>query len=340
MEAQMDNQRFLQSPKFINFEITTACHLRCPQCYSSISSREMDKDLYMGYLKQAAKFNVKHINLTGGEPLLCSYIDYAIEAINKLGMKAGIVTSGFNLNPKRLEELMKVGLKFITVSLNGSTKEIHEKSRRGFYISIKAIEALSKTNIFYAINWVAREDNINDFPALVELAKSYKVKRIAIRRSKPNINGEKACEPDKDKMIKLAEFIKLYNSKDININVYNCYPTLANIIYKDEESVPDCGCIAGRKYMAIDVDGNFLPCRLMNYKEKYDSISDYWLNSRVIGMLRSVEENVQSPCRECAMLPACRTCRALCQSLYGDFYAGEKDCPFFKEEKNNRHKNF
>jgi pyrroloquinoline quinone biosynthesis protein E len=70
--------------------------------------------------------------------------------------------------------------------LNGSTKKIHSHSRDGFDEGIEALRLLQNSSFSYGINWVARMDNIDDFPKMAELANNYNVNNLNILRYKPS----------------------------------------------------------------------------------------------------------------------------------------------------------
>ncbi len=325
----MNQARYRNIPEFVNIEITTACDLRCPQCYNSSVPKEMDRNTLMNYLNEIAAMGIKAIGLTGGEPLLCSYLDDIIERISQLGMGAIMVTSGSGLSNIRLEQLIGVGLKQIILSLNGSTREVHERSRNGYQVALSALELLSESSVPFSINWVPRKDNVDDFPELIKLANRYGAGKISVLRLKPASKSEKDQVLDKAELLRLAEYIKSNRNLKTEISVSECYSILRNLVYDKQENAAKTGCRAGRKYMVIDVDGYFRPCRIMKYKEKQDSIYDYWHNAKILEKLRSVEDYIEEPCGNCARLEQCRTCRVICNENYGGFYSGEKDCPLF-----------
>ena len=325
----MNQARYRNIPEFVNIEITTACDLRCPQCYNSSVPKEMDRNTLMNYLNEIAAMGTKAIGLTGGEPLLCSYIEDIIERITHLGMGAIMVTSGSGLSKIRLEQLIDKGLRQIILSLNGSTREVHERSRNGYQLAINAIELFSDSSIPFSINWVPRKDNVDDFPELLKLAERYGAGKISILRLKPASESEKDQVLDKADLLRLAEYIKANRNLKIKISVSECYSILRNLVYDMEDNATKTGCRAGRNYMVIDVDGYLRPCRIMKYKEKNDSIYDYWHNAKILEKLRSVEDYIEEPCKDCARLEQCRTCRVICNEYYGGFYSGEKDCPLY-----------
>lgn len=324
-------ERARKAPELIHVELTSRCLLKCPQCYNDPAPKEINSDLLAEYLKEAAGMQVKTIALSGGEPLLYPDLDYIIELVGALGMTSVMATCGAGLSQKRIGDLKKAGLGQIWISLNGSTKDIHEKSRDGYIYAIEALNRLKGTDLFYGINWVARKDNTDDFPNLVNLAGELKAIAINILRLKPDSKSHAAGALDGEHLSRLAAYVRSCKSSGMGIFIEKCFSILRTGIYGSKGL--HTGCPAGRDLMAISADGHFLPCRHLYHGEKESSIEGYWNNSSVLDRLRATEENIEYPCRDCTHLPHCRTCRAACQKLYGSFYAGEKNCPIYEERR-------
>lgn len=324
--------RSLAAPALIHFELTTRCPLKCPQCYNITPlNKDFDHSLLVNYLQEAARLKVLYIALSGGEPLVYPYLTETTQQIHTLGMQSTMATSGCGLNARRLNELAKAGMGWIWISINGSTEEIHNKSRDKYDDAIKALELLQKTDLLYGINWVARKDNAHDFPNLVDLAKKYGVKAINILRLKPDSHKQVADLLDGRELAGLAAYLQSYKDSTPAVLVETCFSVLRTFVHQDHYQGIEAGCTAGRQLIAVDVDGNFRPCRHLNYPEKRTGIAEYWSESDTLYKLRSTEENVLDPCKSCSYLLNCRTCRATCANLYGDFDAGEKACPIWRK---------
>lgn len=323
-------ERARKAPETIQVELTSRCPLKCPQCYNDPAPREINRDLLAEYIKEAAGLEVRMITLSGGEPLLYPDLDYIIELVSASGMLSMISTSGIGLSEKRIGELKKAGLSYIWVSLNGSTRDIHEKSRDGYHYAMEALSRLKGTGLNYGINWVARKDNTDDFLNLVNLARQMKAEAITVLRLKPDSKFHATeASLDGEHLSRLGAYIKSCKSDDLSIYIDRCFSLLRTVMYGDK--VLYNGCRAGRDFMAISASGDFIPCMHLHYGEKMPGLESYWNNSGLLDRLRSTEEKVEYPCRDCTHLPHCRTCRATCEKLYGSFYAGEQNCPLFEE---------
>ncbi|WP_243140269.1 radical SAM protein [Candidatus Syntrophocurvum alkaliphilum] len=312
------------APELINLELTTRCPLRCPQCYCDLyKGKDLNPDIAEKVIYEAARLKVPYLNLSGGETLVYPHLDRLLKLINELGLSSAIAISGWGFDEKRLKELKDAGVKEIYVSLNGSVEEVNSLSRDGYSQAIAALELLQKDGeIITFINWVARNDNIADFPNLVKLAKTFNVDGIAILESKPDANMQAQAPLNNNQLLDLAEHIKSHQRKEKSplIIVESCFSPLRAILGKtffmNKNIGISKGCAAGRAGVALDVDGNWIPCRHLLKPESYPSLHEYWWKSTVLNQLRQHEENKDSKCLTCQFEQNCLPCRVL-----GDNYS-------------------
>ncbi|MTI81344.1 MAG: radical SAM protein [Firmicutes bacterium] len=324
--------RSMCTPEIMNIELTTRCPLRCPQCYCDLhQGKDIAKEVALKYLEQAVSLKIPFINLSGGETLVYPHLTELLEFINYKGLRSAIAISGWGFYSTKLEELKNAGVDEIYVSLNGSTKEVNAKSRDGYDKAIKALKLLQNDQqVNYYINWVARNDNVSDFPNLVDLAQSFGVKGIVILEQKPDVNYVLQATLSEENFLMLANYIKEHDQQLINISVEPCFSPLRayiNNYYLWNRNVGvNKGCGAGRNAMAVDVDGNLIPCRHLLYPENYDSIDNYWWHSEVLNKLRSFEDFKEEPCQSCYLNKNCISCRAVADKVKKNFFSGNNYC--------------
>ena len=71
------------------------------------------------------------VAFSGGEPMLHPDLDALIRHIRRRGMMAGLITNGYFLVPKRIQELNEAGLDFLQISIdNVDPDEVSKKSLR------------------------------------------------------------------------------------------------------------------------------------------------------------------------------------------------------------------
>lgn len=281
-------------PKFIHLEVTERCGLNCPQCYCDLTKRRQLKyDRCIDVIRQASEFGIKEILFTGGEPLFYPYLVEAVAFSAAHGITNSIATSGMTLTYELAERLIEAGMNYFYVSLNGSTGSIHNLSRDRFDASLSSIILLKKIGSWCGINWVARRDNIDDFPNLLNLAKKLDVDHI-------DILSNKACDDmtlDPEQVRNLAKIIAA-DRKSGFIGVDYCYPELNKCLLGDHLHPLLKNCIGGRYFMDILSDGSFSPCRHLHTNEQNSSLADYWINSETLKALRKDPMAFERSCRK------------------------------------------
>jgi radical SAM protein with 4Fe4S-binding SPASM domain len=130
--------RYHSGPPSLQIEPTNYCNADCISCPSSRSSRKrghMDIELFYRIINDASQIGVKRINLfLHGEPFLHPQIIDMIRYIKQKNLSFNITTNGVPLNEKKIEEILASGINsadYISFSILGSSKEVHESIMRG-----------------------------------------------------------------------------------------------------------------------------------------------------------------------------------------------------------------
>lgn len=311
-------ERSLSAPEIINLEVTTRCPLRCPQCFCDLDAgKDLDLQTAIAAINEAAELKIPVINFSGGETLAYPHIETLIKTAHSLKISSSIAISGWSFTPEKLESLISAGVTSIFVSLNGSTPAVNQLSRDGYDYATSAIRLLAeKTEINRYINWVARNDNVDDFPELVKMALQSNFNGVVIIENKPDVNGTVQSVLCPEKLAQLAGFIRKYRQENhkMIIEVETCFSPLRAMLSQTWIGNGNTGffrgCCAGRDTAALDVDGNWIPCRHILKPERFASLSSYWHNSRILDQLREHEENRDPRCLKCRFLNNCLPCRA------------------------------
>lgn len=177
--------RFDREIDYLRISLTDRCNLRCIYCMEEeedfFEKEELLKDEeIIKIVKAFAKLGIKKVRLTGGEPLVRSYIlnliknIYDVEGVESIY----ITTNGINLKPM-VKDLKAYGVKGVNISLDTLNQDKYKKMTRigtlekvldsireclKYDIKVKIntvlIEGLNKDEIFDLIN-ITRENNIN-----------------------------------------------------------------------------------------------------------------------------------------------------------------------------------
>ena len=323
---------YLKSPKILNLEITNRCPLRCPQCYKDpLAEADMDFGLFKDVAKQAAMIGVKRVMLNGGEPVLHPQFFDMVEILNKYDILPSCFTSGFGIDKDFVDALQKYDIEFL-LSFNGSNEKVHSISRDAFNITSRVAALFKESGYGFEVNWVARNDNVMDFPNLIKKMKELGCAKITIVCNKINGSCHVESALTKEDYIFLKEQVI---DNDEFVTIQNCNNIMAQYFYDMPQSRL-YGCPAGVSSMCVTVDGSFVPCPHLYFKEKAGiSLLGYWNNSVQLNQLRVNQTASLKYCENCARNVKCNFCRAICPESYRDFSVGYVSCPLYERGEQN-----
>lgn len=172
-----EERRFRPS---VYWYLSFRCNLACAHCSVHSSpwvdtSEDLDTDECMRVIEQMAELNVRSALLTGGEFLIRPDALLILGALADKGIGVGLETNGIHFPPGFLElakSMQSKGLFGTTVSLDGGTRETHERLRgpRSFDRTIANLRLLKESGIRFNIQCVLNNENYGTIPNLYELA--------------------------------------------------------------------------------------------------------------------------------------------------------------------------
>jgi MoaA/NifB/PqqE/SkfB family radical SAM enzyme len=108
------------------------CNIDCGYCneYDKVSA-PVPADVLKRRIDKLKDLGTSVVAFSGGEPMLHPDLDDLIRHIRSRGMMAGLITNGYFLVPKRIQELNRAGLDFLQISIdNVEPDEVSKKSLR------------------------------------------------------------------------------------------------------------------------------------------------------------------------------------------------------------------
>lgn len=281
-----ENPRNLQTGSFplhLDIEVTSHCNLKCPFCATTYSQFE-DGFMKWSTAKKiideagkeglfACKFNFR------GEPLLHKEIGKFI----KYAKEAGIIDVYFNTNAVLLNDekalmLIDSGLDRLTISFEGFSKEIYEKSRVGA-----------------------------KFEQVVKNVKQLRKLREKVGSSTPKIRVQAVLIPEiKDK---LGEFVSFWKDTADQVSYNDMEPAVNAVKKKIQFIQSDWICPFPYQRLTIMWDGTITACK-NDYFGKLSmgnvneiSIKEIWNSS--LTKLRQIHLNGNAhkvdACAECPL---------------------------------------
>jgi radical SAM protein with 4Fe4S-binding SPASM domain len=165
--------------KYLLFEVTKGCQNNCRFCYNvwkeepAYPRAELSLDDTFRLLDRVvAQSGVKHIGVTGGEPLLKPGIFEILAHMAALGVEPVLISNGCLLDDAAVTKCLASGAKYFEVSLHSNREEIHDRlsGRPGnFQEVIDGIMNVKRLGGHVTTVFVATKDNIATFKDTIEV---------------------------------------------------------------------------------------------------------------------------------------------------------------------------
>jgi radical SAM protein with 4Fe4S-binding SPASM domain len=182
-------------PRSLQVEVTAACNLSCRMClvrYRPPVDRvtgTMGLDAFCRLVDDLP--TLERVTLQGlGEPLLVPHLDDMVAYAAERGIDTGFNTNGTLLTPARAERLVRAGLAWLHISVDGATAETYEsirdgarfeRVRQGVAAIVEAKRRLGSGRPDVRIVFVAMRRNHQELVALVRLAAQWGVEKVWVQ---------------------------------------------------------------------------------------------------------------------------------------------------------------
>jgi heme b synthase len=343
------------TPKWIAWEITRRCNLKCIHCRSSsemavkghpdFPTREAFR-----IIDDIASYAKPVIVLSGGEPLLREDVFEIAGYGTDRGLRMCLATNGTLVTDDICNKIKGSGIRMVSLSLDGSVEAVHDDFRNqkgAFAGTINAAKLFKKNGIEFLINSSFTKRNQEDIPKVYKLAKELGATAWYMFMIVPTGRGEEIMnelisKEDYEEILEWHYHMEK-DEKDILVRP-TCAPHYYRIVLqksKEEGSRFERrtlkfstggskGCIAGQLIALIDVDGNILPCSYFpkaagNIRKQ--SFRDIWENSELFKDLRNFKK-YKGKCGSCEYLRVCGGCRARAYAVHGDYLEEEPFCQY------------
>lgn len=342
-------------PKWIAWEITRRCNLKCIHCRSS-SEIEVkghpDFSLQEAFriIDDIAGYAKPVIVLSGGEPLLREDVFEIAQYGNSKKLRMCLATNGTLVNDEICEKIKDSEIKMVSLSLDGSKETVHDDFRNqkgAFAGSINAAKLFKKHGIEFLINSSFTKRNQEEIPRVYRLAKELGATAWYMFMIVPTGRGEDILSEliSKDDYEDILEWHYHMEKDEEDMLVRpTCAPHYYRIVLQKSKAEGSKfkrrslkfstggskGCIAGQLISLIDVDENVLPCSYFPKAAgsmREQSFKDIWENSELFKELRDFKK-YRGKCGSCEYLRICGGCRARAYAIHDDYLAEEPFCGY------------
>jgi heme b synthase len=342
-------------PKWIAWEITRRCNLKCVHCRSSSEltvSRHPDFSTEEAYriIDDISGYARPVVVLSGGEPLLRKDVFEIAQYGTDSGLRMCLASNGTLVTDEVCEKIKSSGIRIVSLSLDGATGKVHDdfrKQKGAFSGTINAARLFRKHGIEFIINSSFTKRNQDEIPRVYRLAKELGATAWYMFMIVPTGRGEEIM----NELISKEDYEEILDwhyqmekdEKDMLVRP-TCAPHYYRIVLQKSKEEGEQferrslkfstggskGCIAGQLIALIDVDGNVLPCSYFpkfagNIRDK--SFKEIWENSELFRDLRDFKK-YKNKCGACEFINVCGGCRARSYSVTGDYLEEEPFCGY------------
>ena len=341
------------TPKWLAWEITRRCNLKCVHCRSS-SELEAKEHPDFSFneakriLDDIASYASPVVVLSGGEPLLRDDVfEIAAYGTGK-GLRMCLATNGTLVTDEVCRRLKEAGIRMVSLSLDGADAKVHDNFRNqpgAFDGTINAARLFREYDIPFLINSSFTKRNQTESPKVYRLAKEMGAKAWYMFMIVPTGRGEdimaELISPEEYEEL-LEWHYQMEKQEDELLVRPTCAPHYYRVVRQKAKEEGEKfqqrtlqfstggskGCLAGQLIALIDVDGNVLPCSyfpLAAGNLRQQSFQDVWENSKLFKDMRDFK-GYKGRCGSCEYVNVCGGCRARAYAVSGDYLAEEPFC--------------
>lgn len=352
-------------PKWLAWETTGRCNLNCIHCRCDAGMESGEGDFTIeearALIDDIASYAKPVIVLSGGEPLMRKDLFEIAAYGTKKGLRMCIATNGTLINDRVCEQMKETEIKMVSLSLDGSTAEIHDdfrKQKGAFTGTLRGIDYLKKHGIPFLINSSFTKRNQADIENTYKLAKELGATAWYMFMIVPTGRGEDIM----NELITAEDYEEILDwhfRQELEETDMLMRPTCAPHYYRvsiqkaKEEGIDyqrrslsfstggGKGCIAAQSIALITQTGDLQPCSYFpvsagNVKEK--GFKEIWEDSDLFNSLRDFKQ-YKGRCGVCEYLNVCGGCRARADAIHGDYLEEEPFCnyiPFRSRDKESK----
>jgi len=358
--------QFSQDKKpVVVWNVTRACNLNCIHCYARAVDRTHEKELThdqgLAVIDDLAAFGAPVILFSGGEQLMRPDLtELAKYAVSK-GMRAVISTNGTLITRAKANELKKIGLSYVGVSIDGmETVNDRFRGKKGaFKDAMAGITNCQEAGLKVGLRFTINRMNTEEIPYILDLLEEHDIPRVCFYHLVYAGRGSDMVEQDLDheETRKVVDVI-MDRTKDLHdrgiskevLTVDNHADGPYVYLRMLKENNPRAegvlrllemneGNSSGRGIGCISWDGSVHADQFWRHYSFGNVLerpfSEIWsdLSNPLMAQLKEKKKYVKGRCAACKWLDVCAgNFRVRAEAVTGDIWAADPACYLTDEE--------
>ena len=321
----------------IYFYLTEGCNLACRHCWLAPQLEKngtrypvLPLTLFEKAIQEAKPLGLSSVKLTGGEPLLHPQFTRLLEILRQEDLALTIETNGVLCTPEIAKEIAKSKNRFVSVSLDGSEAESHDRMRGvkgAFKKTEQAIRNLAAAGISPQVIMTITRFNKDQIEDIISLAKKLGASSVKFNIVQPTARGKAFGESPEAlniaEYISLGQYIEMTLALQAGIELFYDYPLafrpLSRLASKGDRI---CGILG---IIGVIPSGHYALCGIGKHvpdlvfgKIGTDPLEKIWQENEILNALREgLPKKLNGICQQCLMRSRCLGA-CIAQNYYND----------------------
>jgi len=331
-------------PLVLIWEVTRACGLACRHCRANAKPERHPDELTTAegkrLLDDAARFgDGQLVVLSGGDPLARDDLLELVSYGDDRGHRMTITPSGTaSLTPDRVEALADAGIQRIALSVDGATRESHDRFRgeESFEDTMTAARAAREAGLPLQINTTVCADTVDELPAISDRVRGLGAVLWSVFFLVPVGRGRILDPVSPERAEGVMEWLHEVDEAErfgVKTTEAPFYRRVGLQSAGDGAGARRGGITAGRGFAFVSHTGEtypsgFLPKSAGNVRDR--SVVDVYRDSALFESLRD-PDGFAGKCGACEFRQVCGGSRSRAFAATGDPTGSDPLCPYVPE---------
>ena len=210
--------------RLVFWELTSRCNLKCCHCRAeatdNFAAGELTTEQIISVARDIRKAGDPIMILTGGEPLVRKdFFDIAKACVGMFS-RVALATNGTLVDDEMARRIVEVGIKRVSVSIDGAKAETHDNFRGvkgSFEATLRGYDALARAGASLQVNATVAKHNIDEVEELLNFVLARKADAFHIFALVPVGCGAQISDEARLSTKEMEAFLRWLFAKSIEL---------------------------------------------------------------------------------------------------------------------------